>query len=191
MPSDKRVQAIEKEEKIQDALEALNNDKNLNVAATAREYNVSYDTLRRRVSGGQSRTQGKENQRLLSDAEEQELARWIKLLTATGHPARYAFVREMAEEIRKRRVVNINEENITYVSYEPIGKKWVQRFINRHPNLKAAITDSIEYGRMKDVTREAVQNWFKVYREVVDEKGIRLENIYNVDETGCTLSILR
>ena len=111
------------------------------------------------------------------------------MLTATGHPARYAFVREMAKEIRKRRVVKINDENITYVSYEPIGEKWVQRFINRHPNLKAAITDSIEYGRMKDVTREAVDNWFRVYRELVDEKGIRLENIYNVDETGCILPI--
>ena len=65
----------------------------------------------------------------------------------------------------------------------------VQRFINWHPNLKVAITDSIEYKHMKDVIREAVDNWFRVYRELVDEKGIRLENIYNVDETGCILPI--
>ena len=94
----------------------------------------------------------------------------------------------MAEEIRKRCVVKINDEDITYVSYEPIGKNWVQRFINRHPNLKAAITDSIEFGCIKDVTREVVENWFKVYREMIDEKGIRTENIYNVDETGYIFS---
>jgi len=74
------------------------------------------------------------------------------------------------------------------VSYEPTGKNWVQRFIKRHLDLKATITDSIEFGRMKDVTREVVENWFKVFREVVDKEGIHTENIYNVDETGYILS---
>ena len=70
----KGTKTTETESKIQAAIEALNNDEDLNVEAAAREYNVSRHTLRRRINGGKSRTQGKENQRLLSHAEEQELA---------------------------------------------------------------------------------------------------------------------
>jgi len=47
----KGTKATETENKIQAAIEALNNDEDLNVEAAAREYNVSRHTLRRRVNG--------------------------------------------------------------------------------------------------------------------------------------------
>ena len=48
----KGTKTTETESKIQAAIEALNNDEDLNVEAAAREYNVSRHTLRRCVNGG-------------------------------------------------------------------------------------------------------------------------------------------
>ena len=83
----KRAKTADNEGKIQKALKALLMDKDLTLADAARQYKVDYHTLSHRAKGGKSRSEGKENQQLLSTAEEQELVRWIQLLTATRHPA--------------------------------------------------------------------------------------------------------
>jgi hypothetical protein len=51
-----------------------------------------------------------ETEQLLSHTEGKELVWWIMRLTTTGYPLRYNTLHEMAEEIRKRRVKNINED---------------------------------------------------------------------------------
>ena len=54
--------------------------------------------------------ESREGAQLLSIPEEKALVEWITRLTITGHPATHAFIREMAEEIRQRRVSQINNE---------------------------------------------------------------------------------
>jgi predicted MFS family arabinose efflux permease len=72
-------------------------------------------------------TESQENLQLLTFPEEKALVGWITCLTVTGHPTTYTFIREMAEEIRKRCVNQINEE-MELVSYPPIGTSWVPTF---------------------------------------------------------------
>jgi len=50
--------------------------------------------------GTKSCAQAREAQQMLTKSEEKVLGKWITHLTATGHPARHQFIREMAEEIR-------------------------------------------------------------------------------------------
>jgi len=50
----------------------------------------------------------------------------------------------MAEVIRTRCVIGINDASITYVSWDAIGEQWVKRFMNRHPELKCLIAEQIE-----------------------------------------------
>jgi hypothetical protein len=46
---------------------------------------------------------------------------------------RHVTLVEMAEEVRKRRIWNINNHAIMYVEYSPISEDWVRRFLQRPP----------------------------------------------------------
>src|SRR2546421_1395032 len=74
---------------------------------------------------------------VLTKMEEIELVRWIKQCTIVGYPVSYQMLREMAVEIQYKHVANINNQTIESVSYDPIGRDWIRRFIARHPQLEA------------------------------------------------------
>jgi hypothetical protein len=113
-------------------------------------------------------------------AEEKVLVEWITRLTATGHPARHGFIRDMAEEIRRQR----DSERIATRPIIPLGICWVQQFISRHPQLRTVISHSIEVSRIRDVTRDVIIKFFDAFEACLEEYQITLENVYNMDETG-------
>ena len=180
MPRARSQKALETEEKTQKALRGLSSGIFKTPYQAAKVIGLSRATLKRRMNGGKSRAEGREAQQLLSKPEEKALEGWITRLTATGHPARHDFIRDMAEEIRRQRTSGI-ESPYSTASIHP---SWVQRFIKRHPHLKTTMTRSIEAARIKDVTKETVATWFAQLQETIEANNITLENIYNMDETG-------
>ena len=70
----------------------------------------------------QSRAQARESQQLLTIPEEDVLVAWCRQLTVTGYPARHNVLREMAEEIRARRLKGVNTKDEILVTYPPIGQ---------------------------------------------------------------------
>jgi hypothetical protein len=68
----------------------------------------------------------------------------------------------MAEEVKTRRVKQINDSSIQLTNYEPIGRQWIPRFLSRHPELSSIITRSIDAPRVKDTSLEALQRWFEL-----------------------------
>jgi len=56
----------------------------------------------------------------LSSPEEKALKEWIIYLTMTGHPTTYQFIKEMAEEIKKKHITHVNNK-MKLVSYDPIS----------------------------------------------------------------------
>jgi hypothetical protein len=66
----------------------------------------------------------------------------------------------MAEEIRKRRVENINENGLELVRYDDIGKQQVACFLCRHSELASVRPRSIDAVRVKDTSPERLQRWF-------------------------------
>jgi hypothetical protein len=166
------------DEKVKWAMRGLAAQRWLTPYAAAKALGMSRKTLERRMSGGKSRTQAREVQQMLTKSEEKVLGKWITHLTATGHPARHEFIRDMAEEIRRRRGI---QEDIVGL---PLGVTWVQRFIKRNPHLKTVISRSIEAARIKEVTSEVVSNFFDALKTCMDDYQITMENVYNMDETG-------
>jgi len=114
--------AIEKEARIQEAIIAVKSKENT-IYAAARAFNVPKRTLYDRINKNmQPRNLAHESDQNLTHAEEKELVRWITRLTISGYPPRYKTLREMAEEVRKRRVKNINDEGMELVQYPRIGR---------------------------------------------------------------------
>ena len=180
MTRHKSEKAAETDAKVEAAIDGLCNGVYSTPYAAAKALQLSRNTLNRRLAGGNSRAQGKENQQNLTHAEEQALARWITRLTATGHPARHTFIKEIAEEIQKQRHTN----SATSVSYPDFGDAWVPQFLSHHPNLQTTLASVIESARIKEVSSEAVINFFKVFSALLEEHQIPLENVFNMDETG-------
>ena len=100
--------AAKKEARLQEAIAAVQNGEHT-CHSGAIAFGVPRSTLYERVNGGkQPRNLAHESEQILSHAEERELVRWITRLTISGYPPRHSTLREMAEEVRKRRVKKIN-----------------------------------------------------------------------------------
>ena len=89
----------------------------------------------------------------------------------------------MAEEIRKKRVAQINDE-MELVSYDPIGTTWVWSFIEHHPRLETTLSKTIKATRVTTITKSAMSKFFDKYQATLIEHDILACNIYNMDETG-------
>ena len=99
MPRKSRGPPPTTDDKIKQALAGLASKRWITVHAAAKGVGMSKKTLERRWKGGKSRAEAREEQQKLTKAEEKVLVKCITHLMAMGHPAIYAFIKDMAEEI--------------------------------------------------------------------------------------------
>ena len=104
--------------KLQAAMDGLADGTYSTIYSAAKHLSLSHKTLGRRVAGGKSYAQAREDAQHLSKAEEKSLVRWALMMSCTSHPVEYRFLGEMAEEIRQKRICKINDDSITLVSYD-------------------------------------------------------------------------
>jgi hypothetical protein len=90
----------------------------------------------------------------------------------------------MAEEIRKQRVKQINEDGMELIQYEDIGDQWVSRFLRRHSELSSVTLRSIESVRLKESSPARLRQYFADLENVIAEYDILPKNMYNMDESG-------
>ena len=169
--------AEEAEQAMRRAIAAVKEGKYLSANHAANELGVPASTLKRRLKGGKSRSEGQEQHQLLTPQEEKALAMWISTATAVGNPIQHDFIREMAEELIKQRATD--DQPVMR-----IGSSWVPAFLRRHRHLKTKMTRAIEAARIKEVTKEQILHFNEELRRVIREHKVHLENIYNADETG-------
>jgi hypothetical protein len=150
-------------------------------------------SVTRRVNGGLTRSQARQQQQNLSGAQEKILLKWIKNLTISGYSPGHRLLKEIAEELRLHQSLNFNDATPNSLLPQPrftLGRNWVPRFIQRHPHLQVAIGRRIETVRMDGATRPVLAAWFDAYTEVVQQFGITQENTYNMDESGFSIGTM-
>jgi predicted kinase len=107
--------AAEKEAQLQKAINAMQKGQYTYHSAVI-TFNVPRRTLYDRVNSRKNPGNvSHESEQILSHSEEKELIRWITRLTISGYPPHYSTLREMAEEVRKWRVKQINENGMQLV----------------------------------------------------------------------------
>jgi hypothetical protein len=114
-------------------------------------------SVTRRVNGGISRSQARQQQQKLSGAQEQVLLKWIKESTRSGYSPGHQLVKEMAEEIWTKRTYNLDDVPPHSFDSTPqlsLGRSWVPRFIVRHPHLAIVIGRRIESERIDGATNQ-------------------------------------
>jgi helix-turn-helix, Psq domain len=125
------------------------------------------------VLGGKTCHKAHVDEQTLTEAQEEILAKWIKIQGCRGVSMTYASVGQCAKAISGRH----------------IGGSWPKWFCKRHPNLKMKKTTRLEKARAKALNQFAVNEFFDMLTEVIKEYNILPKNLYNMDEKGIQLGI--
>jgi hypothetical protein len=170
--------SISREQQLTDAVRSLSTNPNTSIRAIATSYGVSRDTLARRARGGLSHAQAHQTSLLLSSEQEELLVRWILDLERAGHPPNHTQIREFVALICRASGSPTN-----------VGKNWVPRFLQRHPDIKSKVGRKIESLRIQNTTPAALEDWFQLFQRVQDQYQVKPANIWNMDETGIALGV--
>ena len=184
----KSRKAAERETRVQQAIVAVNAGQYSSINRAAKDFNIAESTLRGRITGGKSQQEVDAQRQHLTESEEKALVKWIQWISITGYPPRYSTVKEIAEEIRKRRINSVNDASIQLVEYTELGQQWVCHFLNRHPHLKSTFTHCIDAVRLRETSEEVIMHWLTTIDQFLLEHNIHPENIYNMDESGFSIS---
>lgn len=136
------------------------------------------------MSGRTSRASAHEYRQILSSSEEKTLVRWLSRLASAGFAASPALAIEMAEEIRRSRVCLSKTPPTPPSTRRPIGKSWLNRFRQRHPEIQGVWTRQIEGVRHNTTNLELVKTYFEATTELYLQHQYPPERRYNMDESG-------
>ncbi|KAL9572239.1 hypothetical protein ACKAV7_003622 [Fusarium commune] len=134
--------------------------------------------LWRRQQGILSRRDTTPKSRKLSDLEEQTIIQFIIDLDSRGFPPRLRGVEEMANRLLADRDAS------------PVSKRWASNFVRRHKELKTRFFRKYDYQRAQCGDPTVIRNWFRLIENTIAKYGIRLDDIYNFDETGFMMGMI-
>src|SRR6478735_8016307 len=161
------------------ALQALQNNPKLTVRRAATIYQVNHCTLGRRQQGIQSRRGSIPKSRKLSDQEEQIIVQFILDLDSRGFPSRLSYVEDIANSL----LANRNAPRV--------GKRWAHNFVKRQLELKTHRFRRYNYQRAKCEDPTIIRGWFRLVENIIAKYGIRSDNIWNFDETGFMMGMIK
>jgi len=160
----------ERESRVMQAYEAFQDGEYTNIALCAREFGCSWQNLRNRLNGMFSKSTRFPTCRRHTDAQEQVIVDYIIRLDDMNMSLTIGLVVDAANRLLPS-------------GANPVGQHWFRRFYNRHPELRTRRQTPIAVAR-KDASSniEVLELYFM--KSVVDEKGIQIEDHWNMDETG-------
>ena len=115
--------------------------------------------------GGKNCYEAHVAEKLLSEAQEEILVKWVKIQGQCGIPLTYASVAQCANAI----------------SGKQVGESWPKCFCRRHPDLKIKKAMGLEKVHAKALNQFAVNEFFDMLADVIKEFNILPENLYNMD----------
>lgn len=138
----------------------------------AKKFDIGYTTLLNRLSGKHKNArEAHESQQSLSQVQEQVLVEWLHQLANQCEPISRRGIRKKVDCLTGGRV-------------KP-SKRWINRFIKRHPSLKLGKPSGLDPKRAQSFNCTTVKNHFELLAKVLNDLGIPWENVWNMDEKGC------
>ena len=165
-----------RETKLNQALASVPRDPStsVNLKAIAREYDVSYDTLRRRYRQ-ETRPRKVAHERLqkLTPAQEQKVVDWTIFLSIQGRP--------VEKDTLTPKLIQLCP---AWVETGGPSKGWWDLFFNRHPEIRLRKVSSIPPKRAQAFHFTAVNELFELIDAVMTRYNIPWRLVLNTDEKG-------
>jgi len=173
----------DREKAIKNACDGVQQGRFASIRKAAEAYGVHYSTVRRRLRGAKARKLAHVHQQLSTPAEERAIVRWIVRLEEFGFPPRVSHVKE-AIVLLKHPELSLEEEAIEGYFEGAIGKNYLTRFLNRHPDLVSKLSSNFDKRRIKQSDPGVIQRHFARVQQVRKKYSITERNTYNMDEKG-------
>jgi len=144
----------------------------------------------RQLNGGRSVCDLNADKRWLSESEEKAVVDYTIELANHGFPLSHGRLREHVNEIAWTRYGKNERETDSGKTFPEtgIGENWTARFIQRHPQLQAYWSRSLDHSRARAVNPNTKEAFYNLYAETVEGEGednvIPPELIWGADETG-------
>jgi len=159
------------EENIQEAIALVREGTSQKDAAAA--WGVPPPTLSGRLHGRQSNKTVKISKQKLTPAQERFIADWALSEEHAGRAPNRKRLRGFAQLI----LMEGGDKT-------PLGARWVNRFLNRHPNVHTKNSAPLESARVRGSTKEAYEDFFQRLDQKIKSRNIKPANIANMDEHG-------
>ena len=141
----------------------------ISVRQAALKWKIPVQTLRDRHSGKTKPCrQAHSSQQRLTPEGEMVLVAWLQLWADTARPVSISRVQRIARDLAGGKV----------------GKNWVYRFLERHPELKLGKPSGLDPKRAQAFNETVVRVHFEELRKAL-YPGVKPSNLYNMDEKGC------
>lgn len=130
----------EQEKIYNSALKDLASGKISSIRATAEYYGLKYETLKDRKKGAGNRVEAHERQQNLTSQEEKAIVRWICKVDDWGWAPKVDYVKQI--------VLGFKRSHGPEVQNLKLGKNWITRFLNRHPQLASKFATRLDKQRV-------------------------------------------
>jgi transposase-like protein len=159
------------------ALADLESTENLPISEAARRHGVGRSALSRRFHHkATSKAQYHDSTRLLNNAQEKELLKYIRRLCERCLPPTPKILASIAGEICGKKP----------------SKNWAARFVARHrAQLDARFLNTLDLARHKADSRASYEHYFDVLSAIIKNYDILPESMYNMDEKGFLIGRLQ
>ena len=169
------------EEKIWHALE-MREREGTSFQDLATEFDVLRSTLNNRARGGKSRQKAHEEEQALPPAIEKALEKWALKMVDHGFSPRLDIFKAMAKDLAEK-----NAEQMGDPKLAKLGKTWLQRCLNRHPNVSSKFGSNLDRQRGLAGNPGPIIDYFRKLKKALKQYNFLPENIYNMDEKGFIL----
>ncbi|KAH0611005.1 uncharacterized protein H6S33_011432 [Morchella sextelata] len=153
----------------------------------ALEFGIAASTLNDRFNGRKNRREAHQDQQKLPPSVERALKKWCQDMDDAGFPPRVDLLRGMATALAQK----IAEEEHLGPDAAHIGRNWITRFLDRHPDLSAKYSTQLDRQRQLANNPITLRDYYNKLNRLIHtliSKGFRPnQDTYNFDEKGFIL----
>jgi hypothetical protein len=160
MPTPTNALLLQREGRLQLALEAFNSGQFRSYRAAAASFTVNHRRLAERAKGITSRAETPSPRLKLTSTEEQTIVRYILDLDSRGFAPHLSEVADMADKL------------LGECGGKPVGKCWASRFVTRSVELKMAFNRAKDRQRILQEDPEIIGAWFRLVEETTAKYGV-------------------
>ena len=188
----------------------------ISIRRVAAMHTIPFSQLQRAIAAGgelQTRSEAHEAEMRFTIAEEAALEEWCLAMYRWGSPVRLDILRCMAAAILEdrerrniesapdffKRIMDPDLRDCTSLDVEGkikapdtsrIGHNWYKRFLTRHPAPKPVSSRALDHERAMN-NPETITQYFNVLKSTMKEFNIKPQNIYNMDEKGFLIGVIK
>ena len=124
---------VDLEDRIQLAIQALQDGSVLSQRQAALLFDVPRTTLQARFNGRRPAKEAQQSQQRLSVQEEDSIKRCITVMTSWGWPVTIRYLKSLVIGLLQAKG-----------GHKPLGQHWYKNFLARHPDFKAVWSRSLD-----------------------------------------------